>query len=336
MGVAAAAHRRPWPADAGIGSVLRPRIRWPASSGHPGCRERATYVPGPGRCEQLGGRWHSSSEPGFAARSRGVGSSLAGRIRGEEKIFCRVTTPGRNFRVLNSLGRDFGSLPALLLGLGMLHFDAGVLATFSLAARRLPAADFTQAFRVLAIALVPAPRQVLASASFAQAGPTAWSAPSGRTAVLSRTLASAHGRCHSQGRSSGRMLRHSPRASSKLEQDACLPIYRLLENKTERQTVPLTRWEQGPRALPFKRSTTREQDRETNGPVDVLGTRAPSAALQTIEHAAGSEIGPKPVDVDDLGKQDCGCGLADTGDGEELGMGRAGEFSEGFGQEFLH
>ena len=195
-----------------------------------------------------------------------------------------MTTRRRNFRVLNGLGRDFGSLPALLLGLGTLNFDADVPATFSLAASRLPAADFTQALWVLTVALVPAPRQVLASASFAQAGPTAWSAPSGRTAILSRTLASAHGRCHSPGKSSGRMLRHSPRALSKLEQDACLPIYRLLENKTERETVPFragnknpercplndrllanktekqkvpsTYWEQEPRALPFKRLKT--------------------------------------------------------------------------------
>jgi hypothetical protein len=41
-----------------------------------------------------------------------------------------------------------------------------------------------------------------------------------------------------------------------------------------------------------KRSCSREQAREINGLVDVLGTRTPSAALQTIESAAGSEIGP--------------------------------------------
>ena len=286
------AHQRRRYADARVGSGGPPDIRWPASSGHPGCCERATYVPGPRRCKPPDGRWHSSSEPGFAARSRAVGSSLAGRIRGEGNFFCCVTTRGRNFRVLNGLGRDFGSLPALLLGLGMLGFDADVPATFSLAASRLPAADFTQAFRVLTIALLPASRLVLASASFAQAGPTAWSAPSGRTAMLSRTLASAHGRCHSQGKSSGRMIGHSPRALSKREQDACLPVYRLLENQAERETVPFARWEQEPRALPFERPSTREQGRDTNGPVNVMGTRAPGAALQTIENAAESKIGP--------------------------------------------
>jgi hypothetical protein len=82
-----------------------------------------------------------------------------------------VTTRGRNFRVLNGLGRGFGAVTALLFRLGMLGFDASVLAPFGLPAGRLPAADLTQAFRVLAIALVPPPRLVLASASFAQADP---------------------------------------------------------------------------------------------------------------------------------------------------------------------
>jgi hypothetical protein len=213
-GVPAAAHRRRC-AEAGIGCGVQPGIRWPASSGHPRCRERATYVPGPGRCERPGGRWRSSSEPGCGARSRGVRSSLADRRGGEKKIFCCVTTRGRNFRVHNGLGRNFGSLAALLLGLGMLGFDADVPATFSLAASRLPAADLTPAFRVLAIALVPAPRQVLASASFAQADPRARSPRSGQMAVALRTVKGAHGSGNSQGKSSGRMREHSLRALSK-------------------------------------------------------------------------------------------------------------------------
>ena len=185
------------------GAGARLDTRRPASYGHPRCRARATYVPGPGRCERPGGRWRSSSEPGCGARSRGVRSSLADRRRGEKKNFCCVTTRGRNFRVLNGLGRDFGSLAAHLLGLGMLRFDRDVPATFSLAASRLPAADLTQAFRVLAIALVPAPRQVLASASFAQADPRARSPRSGQTAVSVSTVDGAHGSCNSQGKARG-------------------------------------------------------------------------------------------------------------------------------------
>ena len=38
------------------------------------------------------------------------------------------------------------------------------------------------------------------------------------------------------------------------DQDACLPVYRPLENKTERETVASARWEQGRRALITKRS----------------------------------------------------------------------------------
>jgi len=212
---------------------VRPGIQRPASSGRPRCRARATYVHDPGHCERPDDRRCSNSEPGCAARLRGVRSSLADHTRGAEKNFCCVTTRGRNFWVRNGLGRDFGSLPALLFGLGMLLLDAGLLATFSLAASCLPAADLTQAFRVLAIALVPGPRLILASASFAQAGPRTRSPHSGQTAVPLGNVKGAHGRCNSQGKSSGRMLCHSPRASSKLEQDACSPVYRLLENKTE-------------------------------------------------------------------------------------------------------
>jgi len=271
---------------------VRPGIQWTASSGHPRCRERATYVLGPGRCERPDGRWYSNSGPGCGARSRWVRGSLADRIRGEKKIFCCVTMRGRNIGAFNGLGRGLGALTALFFGLGMSGFDPVILTTFSLAASRLPAADLPQAFRVLTVALVPAPWLVLASASLAQADPRARSPRSGQTVVFLRKLMGAHGRCFLPRESSGRMLPHSPRALSKLEQDACLPVYRLVENKTERQTVSSTRREQETQALLTKRSSCREQDRETNGLFDAPGTRNPSAAHQTIESAAESEIGP--------------------------------------------
>jgi hypothetical protein len=44
-----------------------------------------------------------------------------------------MTTRGRNFGVRDSLGDDFGSLPAVLLGQGMLRFHTGILTTVSLA-----------------------------------------------------------------------------------------------------------------------------------------------------------------------------------------------------------
>ena len=224
MGVAVAADQRRWSADARIGSGVRPGIRWPVSCVHPKSREIATCVPGPGRCESPDGRWRSNSEPGCGARSRGARGSPADRIRGEEKIFCCVTTRGRNFGVLNSLGRCFGAVAALLLSLGMLVLDASVLTTFRLAARRLPAADLPPAFRVLAVSLVKASRLVLASTPFVQTAPRAGAALSGFGTVRSFNVVVAHGRLNLPRESPGRMFPHSPRALSKREQDDCLPV----------------------------------------------------------------------------------------------------------------
>jgi hypothetical protein len=252
--VPGAAHRRWWSAGAKIGCGTQPGIRCPVSCGHPKYRENATCVPGQGRCERPGGRRRSNSVPDCGARSRGVRGSLADRIRGEKKFFCCVTTRGRNCRVLNGLGHDSGLPPALLFGLGMLCSDAFVPTAFSLAASIPPAVDLPQAFRILAVALVPASGLVLASASFAKASAWARSPRSGPTAVFVSTVEGAHGSCNSQGKSSGRMFPHSPRALSKLEQDA----------------------------YPTSLSSSREQDRETNGLINAPGTRTPSAARQTI------------------------------------------------------
>jgi hypothetical protein len=137
--------------------------------------------------------------PGYGERSRGVRGSPADRIREGKKTFCCVTTRWRKFWFLTSLGRGLGLLAARALGLGVPGFGLGGLAMFGLPSRRLPASDLPLAVRLLAGALVPTPRLVLAPTAFAQADPRAGSAPSGRTAVLSRTLTSAHGRCFSQG-----------------------------------------------------------------------------------------------------------------------------------------
>ena len=215
---------RGWSADGGIGCGVRSGIRSLACVGHPRCRERATYVLGPGRCERPDGRRSSSSERGCAMSSRQVRSNLADRIWGGKKIFWCVTTRGRNVRVLNGFGRGFGLLAALLLGLGMLGFGAVVLAAFGLAASGLPAVDLPQAFRILAVALVPAPGLVLASASFAQADAWARSPWSGPTFVFWCRLGGAHGRCFLPGESSGRMRQHSLRALSKIEADTFPPV----------------------------------------------------------------------------------------------------------------
>ena len=109
------------------------------------------------------------------ASSRGVRGSPAVCTTEGEKKFCCVTTRRRKFWALSDLGRGLGPLAALSLCLGVLGFGVGVgvLATFSLPLRRQPAADLSQAFRILAVSLVPTPRLILASAPFVQAGPRA-------------------------------------------------------------------------------------------------------------------------------------------------------------------
>ena len=118
----------------------------------------------------------SSNEPGCGASSREIHGSLAGRRAEGKKSFICVTTRGRNFGVYNGLGHDFDLLTALLLCLSVLSSDIVILATFGLATRRLPATNLPQALRLLAVALVPAPRLIPAPTSFAQTRPQTGSA----------------------------------------------------------------------------------------------------------------------------------------------------------------
>jgi len=194
---------------------VRSDTRWPASCVRPRCHGRATCAPDPGHCERPDGKWGSSTVPGCAARSRGVHGSQAGRIREGKKSLCCVTTLRRDLGILNGVRRGFDPLAALFLGLGVLGFDPGGLAMLGLPPCRLPLADQPEAFRVLAVALVPGPRPVHAATPFAQAPPQTRSAPSGRTAPFSRTLTSAHGRCLLPRESPGRMLSSPPRARSR-------------------------------------------------------------------------------------------------------------------------
>ena len=114
-----------------------------------------------------------------------------------------MTTRGRNFRVINGLGRGLGAVTALFLRLGVPGLDAGVLAPFGLAAGRLPALDLSLAVRILAVALVPTPRLVLPSAAFAQADPPARSSCTGIARALWFNVAGAHGSVISQGTARG-------------------------------------------------------------------------------------------------------------------------------------
>jgi len=204
VGVPAVARRRRY-AEAKIGAGVQPGIRWPVSYGHPKCRESATCVHDPGHCEPPAGRRRNRSVPGCELRSRAVRNSPADRIREGEKRFCCVTTRGRKFRFLNILGHGLGLLTARFLCLGMLGFGGGGLATFSLSPRRQPAVDLSQAFRVLAVTLVPTSRVVLATALFVDAGSLARVARSGFGTAFFFNVVVAHGRFDLPRESSGRM-----------------------------------------------------------------------------------------------------------------------------------
>jgi hypothetical protein len=162
--------------------------------------------------------------PRFGASSRGVRGSPAACITEVKKSFCCVTTRRRKFRIMSDLGCGLGPLAASFLGLGVLSSDAIIVAMFRLPVRRLPAVDIPQAFRILAVALVPTPRLVRASALFVQAGPRARATLSGLGTVLYFNVVVAHGRFDLPRESPGRMFPHSPRALSKREQDDCLPV----------------------------------------------------------------------------------------------------------------
>ena len=140
---------------------MRPGIRWPASSGHPKCRESATYVHGPGHCELPDGRRRSSNELGCGVRSRGVRGSLADRIRERGKRFCCVTTRGATSGFSMALGAVLARCRRSFSAWACWALTRSSPTTFSLAASRLPTSDFPQAFRVLAVALVPASRWYL-------------------------------------------------------------------------------------------------------------------------------------------------------------------------------
>ena len=105
--------------------------------------------------------------PDCGASSRGVRGSLAERITEGKKNFCCVTTRRRNLWIFNGLRRGLDSLAARFLCLGVPGFGKDVLAMSGLPPRRQPPADLPAAFRILAIALVPAPGLVLAPTPFA-------------------------------------------------------------------------------------------------------------------------------------------------------------------------
>jgi hypothetical protein len=188
------------------GAGAWPGTQRPASSGHPSCCEKATCALDPGRYESPDGRWGHSNELGYGPTSRVIRNSRADRIREGKKRLCCVTTRWRVLWILTNRGDGrLGALAARMLGLSVLGFALGVLATTGLPPGGLPAADLALALGILAVTLVPATRLVLAPAPFAQADPRARSTRSGPRTVLSRTLVRAQRRLNLPRESPGRM-----------------------------------------------------------------------------------------------------------------------------------
>jgi hypothetical protein len=181
----------------------RPGIRRRVCGGHSKCYAIATCVHDPGHCERLDGRRPSSSTPGCGSSAAVLHGIPAGRTRAVEKTFRRVTTRRRNLWFLRCLGRGLGALAAHALSLRMVSFGLGIQATFGLPPRRLPTADFTLAFRILAVTLVPTSRLVLPSAAFAQTNPRTRAARTGTTMALCFIVRGAHGSDASQGTARG-------------------------------------------------------------------------------------------------------------------------------------
>jgi hypothetical protein len=143
---------------------------------------------------------------------------------GPGKKFCCVTTRRRRSWILSGLGRGFGTLAARTLGLGVAGFGSGSLAMSGLPLRCEPAPDLALTFGVLAVALIPALRPVLAAAPFAQADPRAWSPPSGGRTVLGFIVKGAQGRLVSQGKARGECVSVLPERYPRRERVACLPV----------------------------------------------------------------------------------------------------------------
>src|SRR5260370_19391070 len=102
--------------------------------------------------------------------------------------------------------------------------------------RRVPAADFAQAFRILTVALVVTPRTVFAPASCAQANPRARPAPSGPTVAFSRNVVDAHGRLDLPRESPGECATIRPGRYQNSNKNACSQVSAAGELDKERNS----------------------------------------------------------------------------------------------------
>ena len=141
-------------------------------------------------CRQAGQQYRAGLRGELAGCSWQPGRSHNG---GEKKVLLRDHAATQPLGVQRS-GTQPWPAHGAVLGLCVLTFGLGVLTMFGLPPRRLPLADLAETFRLLAVALIPAPRLVGASAAFAHATPRTRSAPSGRAVGLSLNVEGAHGR----------------------------------------------------------------------------------------------------------------------------------------------
>jgi hypothetical protein len=188
------------------------------------CHETATCVRGRGHCELPDDTQRSNNVPGCGSRSGAVHSTPAGGTKNLKKNFCCVTTRRCNLWAVHRLRRELGSFAAHALSLGVPRFDRCGLATLGLPSRGLPTADLPQAFRVLAIALVPRSRVIPPLAAFAQADPRARSSLSGTAVGLWLIVEGAHGSCFSQGSARGERVHVLLGRLSKRQPDRHHPV----------------------------------------------------------------------------------------------------------------
>ncbi len=144
---------------------------------------------------------------GGAAEPCPVADRLQGRFMApwpgaagrRQNNFCCVTTRRRRRWCLYGLRRSAGTLAARTLRCGVLSFGCRVLSSSGLALGRLPEAEQSPAFGILAVTLVPTSRLVSATTALAQAEPRSRSSRS-RLALI---MTAAHGRNDSQGTARG-------------------------------------------------------------------------------------------------------------------------------------
>lgn len=190
------------------GRCAPPHIRRRASFCRLTCHGTSTCARGLRRSELRSGRNDCNSRFGGDLTAAVGHSTPAGRKSGVKKTLWAVTTRGRNTRIRGSLRRGLRpSAPRLLVG-RMSRFHLRRASPLGLTALGLPAADQTQALRVLAVALIPALRLVSPTAALAQTHPPARLSPAGLGTCFSSRLVSAHG--------SLRLPRLSPRKSVNL------------------------------------------------------------------------------------------------------------------------